>query len=271
VIRPRKPIWFKSSISMACHGLLESRGLLLVPRQAVALFRVRWTSLRHRHKSCQSRAALPVEQRRRPITSSFLTNSLSLFARWRGPFIAHTCMRGPGRLPPLERAFTVQASDCMVCSFVGGILANWAASDRRRFSQTSDFPGRAIQPSSDTPGVSARLCFISWCTQGKLLRFARAESAHSPLVHLYVEEVIMRRLIPALTAALFSAVTFSVYAIDEPTDPNPPPPQEKLAKKNPSHQPRSSPPIPRIRLSPLARECRKVATRPDAVIQTAPP
>jgi len=46
----------------------------------------------------------------------------------------------------------------------------------------------------------------------------------------------MRRFIPTLTAALFSAVTFSVYAIDEPTDPNPPPPQEKLAKKKKSEQ-----------------------------------
>ena len=62
----------------------------------------------------------------------------------------------------------------------------------------------------------------------------------------------MRRFIPALAAALFSAVAFSVYAIDEPTDPNPPPPQEKLAKKkksespsaqqsaNPAHQAQSS-------------------------------
>lgn len=47
----------------------------------------------------------------------------------------------------------------------------------------------------------------------------------------------MRRSIPALTAALFSAVTFSVYAIDEPTDPNPPPPQEKLAKKKKAESP----------------------------------
>ena len=47
----------------------------------------------------------------------------------------------------------------------------------------------------------------------------------------------MRRLIPALTAALFSAVTFSAYAIDEPTDNNPPPPQEKQAKKKKSESP----------------------------------
>jgi hypothetical protein len=48
---------------------------------------------------------------------------------------------------------------------------------------------------------------------------------------------MMRRFIPGLTAALFSAVTFSVYAIDEPTDSNPPPPQEKLAKKKKSDSP----------------------------------
>jgi hypothetical protein len=47
----------------------------------------------------------------------------------------------------------------------------------------------------------------------------------------------MRRLIPALTAAVFSAVTFSAYAIDEPTDSNPPPPQEKQAKKKKSQSP----------------------------------
>jgi hypothetical protein len=47
----------------------------------------------------------------------------------------------------------------------------------------------------------------------------------------------MRTLTPALTAALFSAVTFSAFAIDEPTDPNPPPPQEKLAKKKKSEAP----------------------------------
>ena len=44
----------------------------------------------------------------------------------------------------------------------------------------------------------------------------------------------MRRLIPALTAALFSAVTFSVHAIDEPTDPTPPSSLEKLAKQRKS-------------------------------------
>jgi hypothetical protein len=47
----------------------------------------------------------------------------------------------------------------------------------------------------------------------------------------------VRRFIPALTAALVSAVTFSVYAIDEPTDSNPPPPQEKLAKKKKPESP----------------------------------
>jgi hypothetical protein len=45
---------------------------------------------------------------------------------------------------------------------------------------------------------------------------------------------MMRRFIPTLTAALFSAVTFSVYAIDEPTDPNPPSSLEKLAKQRKS-------------------------------------
>jgi hypothetical protein len=47
----------------------------------------------------------------------------------------------------------------------------------------------------------------------------------------------MRRLIPALTAALFSAATLSVYAVDEPTDPNSPSSLEKLAKKNKSDSP----------------------------------
>ena len=44
----------------------------------------------------------------------------------------------------------------------------------------------------------------------------------------------MCRFIPALTAALFSAVTFSVYAIDEPTEANPPSTLEKLAKQRKS-------------------------------------
>jgi hypothetical protein len=48
---------------------------------------------------------------------------------------------------------------------------------------------------------------------------------------------MMRRFIPALTAALFSVVTFSVYAIDEPTDPNSPSSLEKLAKKKKSESP----------------------------------
>jgi hypothetical protein len=47
----------------------------------------------------------------------------------------------------------------------------------------------------------------------------------------------MRRLIPVLTAALFSAATFSVYAVDEPTDPSSPSSLEKLAKKNKSESP----------------------------------
>ena len=47
----------------------------------------------------------------------------------------------------------------------------------------------------------------------------------------------MRRLIPALTAALFSAAIFSVYAADEPTDPNSPSSLEKLAKKKQSESP----------------------------------
>ena len=47
----------------------------------------------------------------------------------------------------------------------------------------------------------------------------------------------MRRLIPVLTAALFSAVTFSVYAVDEPTDPNSPSSLEKLAKKKKPESP----------------------------------
>jgi hypothetical protein len=51
------------------------------------------------------------------------------------------------------------------------------------------------------------------------------------------EEAIMRRFIPALTAALFSAVTFSAYAVDEPKDNNPPPPQEKQAKKKKPESP----------------------------------
>ena len=47
----------------------------------------------------------------------------------------------------------------------------------------------------------------------------------------------MRRLIPVLTAALFSAATFSVYAVDEPADPNSPSSLEKLAKKKKSESP----------------------------------
>jgi hypothetical protein len=47
----------------------------------------------------------------------------------------------------------------------------------------------------------------------------------------------MRRLIPAVTAALFSAATISVYAVDEPTDPNSPSSLEKLAKKKKSESP----------------------------------
>lgn len=43
----------------------------------------------------------------------------------------------------------------------------------------------------------------------------------------------MRRLIPALVAALFAAVTFSAFAIDQGTQGNPPAPQkqQKHAKK----------------------------------------
>jgi len=51
----------------------------------------------------------------------------------------------------------------------------------------------------------------------------------------------MRRLIPALTAALFSAAAFSIYAADEPTDPNSPSSLEKLAKKNKSESPTVQP------------------------------
>ena len=41
----------------------------------------------------------------------------------------------------------------------------------------------------------------------------------------------MRRLIPILVAAMFSAVTFSAYAIDKGTQGNPPPPQKHAKKK----------------------------------------
>ncbi len=41
----------------------------------------------------------------------------------------------------------------------------------------------------------------------------------------------MRRFIPALVAALFAAVTFSAYAIDQGTQGNPPPPQKHVKKK----------------------------------------
>ena len=47
----------------------------------------------------------------------------------------------------------------------------------------------------------------------------------------------MRRLIPILVAAMFSAVTFSAYAIDKGTQGNPPPPQQKHAKKKKKAKP----------------------------------
>jgi len=44
----------------------------------------------------------------------------------------------------------------------------------------------------------------------------------------------MRRLIPALVAALFAAVTFSAYAVDQGTEGNPPPPAKHSKKKKKS-------------------------------------
>jgi hypothetical protein len=41
----------------------------------------------------------------------------------------------------------------------------------------------------------------------------------------------MRRLIPALVAALFAAVTFSAYAVDQGTEGNPPAPTKQTKKK----------------------------------------
>jgi len=41
----------------------------------------------------------------------------------------------------------------------------------------------------------------------------------------------MRSLVAILVAALFSAVTFSAYAIDQGTQGNPPPPQKHAKKK----------------------------------------
>ncbi len=41
----------------------------------------------------------------------------------------------------------------------------------------------------------------------------------------------MRRLIPALVAALFAAVTFSAYAADQSTQGTQPPPQKHAKKK----------------------------------------
>ena len=46
----------------------------------------------------------------------------------------------------------------------------------------------------------------------------------------------MRRLVPALVAALFAAVTFSAYAADQSTQGTQPPPQ-KHAKKKKKSQP----------------------------------
>jgi len=46
-----------------------------------------------------------------------------------------------------------------------------------------------------------------------------------------VQEVIMRRLIPAAVAALFSAVTFSAYAADDATQSAPPTKQQAKKKK----------------------------------------
>jgi len=47
----------------------------------------------------------------------------------------------------------------------------------------------------------------------------------------------MRRFIPALVAALFAAVTFSAYAIDQGTQGNPPPPQKHAKKKKKAKAP----------------------------------
>jgi hypothetical protein len=47
----------------------------------------------------------------------------------------------------------------------------------------------------------------------------------------------MRRLVAILMAALFSAVTFSAYAIDQGTQGNPPAPQKHAKKKKKSHPP----------------------------------
>jgi len=47
----------------------------------------------------------------------------------------------------------------------------------------------------------------------------------------------MRRFIPALVAALFAAVTFSAYAIDQGTQGNPPAPQKHAKKKKKAKAP----------------------------------
>jgi len=47
----------------------------------------------------------------------------------------------------------------------------------------------------------------------------------------------MRRLIPALIAAVFAAVTFSAYAVDQGTQGNPPAPTKQTKKKKKAKSP----------------------------------
>ena len=47
----------------------------------------------------------------------------------------------------------------------------------------------------------------------------------------------MRRIVPALVAALFSVVTFSAYAVGAGTEGNPPPPQKHAKKKKKAKAP----------------------------------
>jgi hypothetical protein len=53
-----------------------------------------------------------------------------------------------------------------------------------------------------------------------------------PVFQIAVQEVIMRRFIPTVVAALFSAVTFSAYAADDATQTAPPAKQQAKKKKS---------------------------------------
>ena len=80
----------------------------------------------------------------------------------------------------------------------------------------------------------------------------------------------MRRLIPALVAALFAAVTFSAYAVDQGTEGNPPPPAKHSKKKKKSKSTQQAPAVGQrpIRWTSRAKAplnpAAKVACRPAA-------